>query len=72
MVIATTFPAALPFLFIDQPWRALRVSNLLLVVLLFFVGAEWGRYGHTNRWLSGLAFLVIGLALVAIAIALGG
>jgi len=29
LVIATTFPAALPFLFIDQPWRALRVSNLL-------------------------------------------
>lgn len=72
LVFATTLPAALPFLFIAQPWRALRVSNLLLLGLLFVVGAEWGRYGHTNRWLSGLAFVVIGLALVATAIALGG
>jgi hypothetical protein len=72
LVIATTLPAALPFLFIDQPWRALRVSNLLLVVLLFAVGSEWGRASYINRWLCGLAFLAIGLALVATAIALGG
>lgn len=72
LVIATTLPAALPFLFIDEPWRALRVSNVLLLVLLFAVGSEWGRHSYTNRWLAGLAFLLIGLALVATAIALGG
>lgn len=72
LVIATTLPAVLPFLFIDEHWRALRVSNFLLVGLLFFAGAEWGRYGHSNRWLSGLAFLFVGLALVATTVALGG
>ena len=72
LVIATTLPAALPFLFIDAPWVALRVSNTILVALLFVVGWQWGKYSYVNRWLAGTIFLVIGLALVATAIALGG
>jgi VIT1/CCC1 family predicted Fe2+/Mn2+ transporter len=72
LVVLSTVPAALPFLLIDEPWRALRLSNLLLVGLLFVVGYEWGRQAHTSPWLAGLAFLGAGIALVAIAIALGG
>jgi VIT1/CCC1 family predicted Fe2+/Mn2+ transporter len=72
LVVLSTVPAALPFLLIDQPWRALRASNALLVGLLFVVGYEWGRQAHASPWRSGLAFLSAGLALVAIAIALGG
>jgi hypothetical protein len=72
LVVLSTVPAAVPFLLIDEPWRALRVSNALLVGLLFVVGWEWGKQAHASPWRAGLAFLGAGLALVAIAIALGG
>jgi VIT1/CCC1 family predicted Fe2+/Mn2+ transporter len=72
LVIATALPAAVPFLLIDRPWVALRVSNTILVGMLFVVGWQWGKYGYVNRWLAGTIFLVVGLALVATAIALGG
>jgi hypothetical protein len=72
LVIATALPAALPFLLIDAPWVALRVSNAILVGLLFVIGWQWGKHSYVNRWLAGTIFLVIGLALVVTAIALGG
>jgi hypothetical protein len=72
LVVLSTIPAVLPFLFIDAPWRALRVSNALLVALLFAVGIEWGRHAGASPWRAGLAFLAIGLVLVGTAIALGG
>jgi VIT1/CCC1 family predicted Fe2+/Mn2+ transporter len=72
LVVLSTVPAAFPFLLIDEPWRALRVSNFLLVGLLFDVGYEWGRQAYTSPWRAGLSFLAAGLALVATAIALGG
>jgi VIT1/CCC1 family predicted Fe2+/Mn2+ transporter len=72
LVVLPTIPAALPFLFIEAPWRALRVSNFVLVALLFAVGFEWGRYAYVSRWGAGLAFLAAGLALVGVAVALGG
>jgi VIT1/CCC1 family predicted Fe2+/Mn2+ transporter len=72
LVMLTTVPAALPFLVISEPWRALRVSNLLLVILLFWVGHQWGKSAHASPWRTGFGFLAIGLLLVAIAIALGG
>jgi len=72
LVVISTIPAVIPFLLIDAPHRALRVSNLLMVVLLFVVGLQWGRHAHVNRWAAGFAFLATGSALVGIAIALGG
>lgn len=72
LVILTTFPAVIPFFFIQQSHQALRVSNFLLIALLFFCGTYWGKYTHMNKWLTGTIFMVLGLALVAIAIALGG
>jgi hypothetical protein len=72
LVVLSTIPAAIPFLLIDAPRLALRVSNFLLVGLLFVVGYQWGRHAHASRWGAGLAFLFAGLALVGVAIALGG
>jgi hypothetical protein len=71
-VVLSTIPAAIPFLLIDAPRLALRVSNFLLVGLLFVVGYQWGHHAHASRWGAGLAFLFAGLALVGVAIALGG
>ncbi|MDH5177121.1 MAG: VIT family protein, partial [Gammaproteobacteria bacterium] len=35
LVFACSFPAVLPFLVLDDPWVALRVSNAILLGLLF-------------------------------------
>jgi hypothetical protein len=72
LVMISTVPAVLPFLVIDEPWQALRVSNLLLVGLLFVVGYQWGEHARVRPWLAGFVFLVVGMALVGAAIALGG
>lgn len=72
LVIAATIPAAVPFLLMSDAHRALRVSNGLLLGLLFLVGYFWGQHAGVRRWTAGLVFLGIGLALVVLAIALGG
>jgi VIT1/CCC1 family predicted Fe2+/Mn2+ transporter len=72
LVVLSVVPVVLPFLFIQDPWLALRVSNALLLVLLFATGYQWGRHANTRPWLTGLVFLVLGLVLVGVAIALGG
>jgi VIT1/CCC1 family predicted Fe2+/Mn2+ transporter len=72
LVVGTALPAAVPFLLIADPLRALRVSNLVLVALLFIVGFHWARYIGGNGWRTGLAMMLFGLALVGVAIALGG
>ena len=72
LVIASTFPVAIPFMIFDDAYVALRVSNALLVTMLFVVGVQWGGYARVNRWSAGVVFTVVGLILVAIAIALGG
>ncbi len=51
---------------------ALRVSNVILVALLFVVGFRWARYAGANAWLSGLGMMAMGVVLVLTAIALGG
>jgi VIT1/CCC1 family predicted Fe2+/Mn2+ transporter len=72
LVVMTALPAAAPFLLIDDPWLALRLSNLLLTILLFIVGYRWARHTNANPWLAGLAVTALGVVLVAIAIPLGG
>jgi hypothetical protein len=72
LVIAATIPAAVPFMLMRDAHRALRVSNGLLLGLLFLVGFSWGRYANVNRWVAGTVFLTLGVILVGVAIALGG
>jgi hypothetical protein len=42
-VFVTTFPVTLPFMFVDQLHRAMRLSNLIAVVMLFITGFAYGR-----------------------------
>jgi VIT1/CCC1 family predicted Fe2+/Mn2+ transporter len=72
LVFVTALPAAAPFLVIEDPWLALRISNLLLTSLLFIVGYFWARYTNANPWLAGLGVTALGIVLVVIAIVLGG
>jgi hypothetical protein len=72
LVFLASIPAAVPFLFFDDAWIALRVSNGILIGLLFLVGYRWSKYAGLSPWRLGLVLTVAGVALVALAIALGG
>jgi hypothetical protein len=72
LVFACSFPAVLPFLFLDDPRLALRVSNAILLGLLFFVGWRAARHTLARPWIAGIVFLLVGVLLVAVAIPLGG
>lgn len=72
LVFLSCLPAALPFLLIAEPAVALRVSNLLLIGMLFAVGYKWASHAGTSRLLSGLVMVAIGLLLVGTAVVLGG
>ena len=73
LVFACSFPAVLPFLFVDDLMLALRISNAILIGLLFIVGHRHAQKHTLARpWITGLVFALIGVFLVAIAIPLGG
>jgi uncharacterized membrane protein len=72
LVVIASVPAAIPFLVMDQAHLALRVSNAILLALLFVIGYWWARYTLGKPWLVGFCFLAGGTVLVLAAIALGG
>lgn len=66
-------PSILPlWLLREDPLAALRGANIVSFVMLFALGYRWGVYTGANRWKIGLLLPSFGLALVAIAILLGG
>jgi len=72
LVFLSTFPVALPFAFIHDVRLALRISNLVAIVLMFVCGWLLARYGGYNKLLMGFIMTLLGVILVAITIALGG
>jgi len=72
LVVATAIPAVLPFLVIDDRMLALRVSNLLLVALLYLIGSQWASYVNANRRKIGMSMALGGLVIVQLTILLGG
>ena len=71
-VILTTFPVAIPFIFMEDVARAMRVSNAIAVAMLFLTGYAFGRVSEYHPWLTGLAMVVLGGVLVSMTMALGG
>ena len=72
LVFLSTIPAVVPFLVFRDRFVALRVSNVLLLTMLFLVGYQWARATHSNPWIVGSFLLLVGLVMVGIAMALGG
>jgi VIT1/CCC1 family predicted Fe2+/Mn2+ transporter len=72
VVASTSIPAALPFLVIEDHLLALRVSNLILIGLLFVIGYHWASYTSINPWRAALVLTAFGMTMVGTAIALGG
>jgi hypothetical protein len=71
-VFATTFPVAMPFIFMNDLSRAMRTSNATAIVLLFVAGYAFGRITEYHPWLAGIAMVLLGVVLVAMTMALGG
>lgn len=72
LVSATALPGVIPFLVLGDSELALRLSNLVLILLLFVVGYWWAHYTDARPWRVGLTVMLLGLGLVLIAIPLGG
>ncbi len=72
LVLLSTVPAILPFLVLRDRFVALRAANLLLLATLFRAGWKWARATGNDPWRFGASLTLLGLALVAVAIALGG
>jgi len=71
-VFLATLPVALPFVFIHEAHRALRVSHGIALLMLFLGGYYLGQHGGRHPWLTGLGTLAIGVVLVWATIQLGG
>ena len=72
VVFLSTFPVAIPFIFMQDVGRALRVSNAIAIVMLFLLGYTFGTMTGRRPWLVGVAMVGLGAALVGMTMALGG
>jgi VIT1/CCC1 family predicted Fe2+/Mn2+ transporter len=72
LVVLSTFPVVIPFIVLEDARTALRISNALAILLLFVCGFLFAR--HAGLWpiTTAVIMVVIGAALVSVAIALGG
>jgi len=72
MISISTFPVVIPFVFIHDTKLALRISNLVAIVMMFFCGWQVAKYVGCNKWKMSVGIILIGIMLVVITITLGG
>jgi len=72
LVSLSTFPVAIPFLFIGDAGVALRISNVVAIILLFLTGFAYGKCVERRPWLIGIYMVALGCLLVGLTMALGG
>ena len=72
LVFLSTFPVVIPFLFIGDVNAALQISNAVAIAMLFLCGYVFAHHSGLRPWPTGLLMVAIGVALVGVAIVLGG
>lgn len=72
LVFVCTFPVALPFAVFQSTYSALRISNGIALVILFFGGISVGKYAGFKPFWTGTIIMILGIILVGITMALGG
>lgn len=72
LVCLSTFPVVIPFIFVQDPMVAIRVSNGIAVVMMFLCGYKLGVYANHRAWRMGIGMAILGSVLVALTIMLGG
>jgi hypothetical protein len=72
VILMATFPILVPYLILGDPTRAVRISELTAVTLLFLLGYRWGSMVGSNPWKIGAILTLVGGVLVGVTILLGG
>lgn len=72
LVFLSTLPVALPFFLLQDVALAMRLSNLIALILLFLSGYSLAKYSGLRPWLTAFAYVAIGVFLVVLTIFLGG
>ena len=72
LVVLATFPVVIPFLVFRQTALAVRVSNLVALVMLFIAGWMLARYAGGSPWRGGVVMAATGAVLMGAIMALGG
>lgn len=73
VAVLAVLPSLVPFALLRNDHAlAIRVSNVISFLVLFYAGYEWGKYTGTNPLKTGLLLFAVGVLLVAIAIPFGG
>jgi hypothetical protein len=72
LVFLSTFPVVIPFIFIQNAGLALRVSNVIAILMLLVTGYAYGKCVGRQPWLMGISMLVLGGVLVGLTMVLGG
>jgi len=71
--VVAVLPSLLPLLLLpDNTALAIRISNLVSFLVIFAVGYSWGLHTDTNPWKIGLLLSSVCLAMVLVAMLLGG
>ena len=72
LVFGSTFPLVVPFMVMQEPWLALRVSHAIAVIMLFILGWKLGRWSGASAIGSGTLLATVGVVLAVLCVALGG
>jgi len=72
LVFLCTLPVALPFAFLEEVELAMRTSNGVALLILFVGGYILASYAGFRKFITALIYVVIGVLLVALTMALGG
>lgn len=72
LVAASTFPLVVPFILLDETGLAIRLSNLIGLVVLFIAGWMLAKYAGAKPWQGAAVMAVTGGVLIVAIIALGG
>jgi VIT1/CCC1 family predicted Fe2+/Mn2+ transporter len=72
LVFLATLPVAIPFVFFHNARLALRLSNLIAILMLFLAGFAYGRSVGRRGLATGIAMVALGGVLVGLTILLGG
>jgi hypothetical protein len=72
LVISATIPISIPFIILKDVQTALRISNIIAILMMFLCGRALGKYVGRDRNIFGILTSLVGIILVSITIALGG
>lgn len=73
LVFLSTFPVVTPFIFLTHNLLlALRLSNLIAIIMLAVTGYAYGRYSAGQKWIWAGSMVLLGIAMVMLTVKLGG